>query len=357
MVYDPLPGGQPASSTIRQARYRAQRSQLFIYSAAFISASLLVLIVARIGHSGADSSVAGAGGSPQQSTAKDTDQSKWNLKWLPGHSPTRPSLDHQGLPQLDWSWPSTWLSKRPSIGSPTWMQRYPGSVHGPPPRQVCCYCSLSALGLADHSSTSQSWLDRYYAAKAKGLIPDLPKAELIGGLPNYPADLPLDARLCSYRRSSCLGEEDIYKAPAAHWAVNFDDGPLPPSAALYEKLDEWNEHATHFWVGNNVKTHWQLAVQAATRGDHLAVHTWSHPHLTTYTNEQVVGELGWAMQIIYDISDHIPKYYRPPFGDNDARVRAIAKHVFNMTAIIWNHDSYDWSLNQYVSSGTHVESC
>ena len=192
----------------------------------------------------------------------------------------------------------------------------------------------------------QTWLDRYHAVQQRGLIPAIPKGELVGGLANYPSDLVLDATVCSYRRADCIAPDDIYKAPAAHWAINFDDGPLPPSASLYEKLDEWNELATHFWVGSNVKDHWQLAVQAAQRGDHLAVHTWSHPHLSTYTDEQIVGELGWTMQIIYDISDHVPLYYRPPFVDVDNRVRAIAKHVFNMTAVIWNYDSFDWSLNQ-----------
>lgn len=125
----------------------------------------------------------------------------------------------------------------------------------------------------------------------------------------------MDDRLCSYRRASCIGSGDIARAKAGQWAVNFDDGPLPPSARLYKTLDQWNEKATHFWVGNNVKNNLDAALQAAERGDHLAVHTWSHPHLTTYTNEQVLGELGWTMQIIYDISGHLPRYYRPPFGD------------------------------------------
>ena len=112
-----------------------------------------------------------------------------------------------------------------------------------------------------------------------------------------------------------MTKDDIVRAPTASWAINFDDGPLPPSSKLYDALDGWNEKATHFWVGNNVKNNLDMAIRAAGRGDHLAVHTWSHPHLTTYTNEQILGELGWTMQIIYDISKHVPRYYRPPNGD------------------------------------------
>ena len=122
-----------------------------------------------------------------------------------------------------------------------------------------------------------------------------------------------------------MASSDISRAPAARWAINFDDGPLPPSEQLYEALDAWNEKATHFWVGNNVKNNLDMAQRAAQRGDHLAVHTWSHPHLTTYSNEQIVGELGWTIQIIYDVSSHIPRYYRPPYGDVGKRTCAWTK--------------------------------
>lgn len=93
--------------------------------------------------------------------------------------------------------------------------------------------------------------------------------------------------------------------------------------------------------------------------DHIAVHTWSRqslpstphlaraddpsadPYMTTLTDQQVVGELGWTMQIIYDHSGLLPAWWRPPYGDVDARVRAIAKHVFGLTTVIWNHDTND----------------
>jgi chitin deacetylase len=36
--------------------------------------------------------------------------------------------------------------------------------------------------------------------------------------------------------------------------------------------------------------------------------------------------------------------YRPPYGDVDNRVRAIARHVFGLTTVIWNRDALDWEL-------------
>jgi peptidoglycan/xylan/chitin deacetylase (PgdA/CDA1 family) len=78
-------------------------------------------------------------------------------------------------------------------------------------------------------------------------------------------------------------------------------------------------------VGSNVRDYPELALQAWKRGDHLAVHTWSHAHLTTLSDFEILGELGWTIQIIHDLTGLVPLYYRPPYGDVDNRVRALAK--------------------------------
>lgn len=131
--------------------------------------------------------------------------------------------------------------------------------------------------------------------------------------------------------------------------------PLPPSKSLYDALDQFNLKATHFWIGGNVLKHWQLALMADRRGDHIAVHTWSHSHLTSLTDHQVLGELGWTIQIIADLTGKIPKYFRPPYGNIDNRIRAIAKHVFGLETVIWNFDSVDWGLNQTYATGDQVD--
>lgn len=99
-------------------------------------------------------------------------------------------------------------------------------------------------------------------------------------------------------------------------------------------------------IGVNVRTYWQQFNMAyeQLQGD-IAVHTWTHPFMTTQTNEQVLGQLGWTIQIIYDMTDgKVPRFWRPPYGDIDARVSAIGREVFGMTAVMWNHDTEDWSM-------------
>lgn len=65
-----------------------------------------------------------------------------------------------------------------------------------------------------------------------------------------------------------------------------------------------------------------------------SVHTWSHPYLTTLTNEQIVAELGWTAKAIKEVTGVTPNtvkfllahgidfglmvaytQMRPPYGD------------------------------------------
>ena len=50
-------------------------------------------------------------------------------------------------------------------------------------------------------------------------------------------------------------------------------------------------------------------------GHQIGVHTWSHPYLTTLTNEQIIAELGWTKKVIKDILGVTPNFMRPPYGD------------------------------------------
>ncbi|KAI8445024.1 hypothetical protein BY996DRAFT_4599055, partial [Phakopsora pachyrhizi] len=73
------------------------------------------------------------------------------------------------------------------------------------------------------------------------------------------------------------------------------------------------------------------------------------------SNEEVLGELGWCIQIIFDLTGKVPRYFRPPYGNIDNRIRDIARHVFGLETVIWNFDSVDWGLNQTYSTGDQVD--
>lgn len=92
-------------------------------------------------------------------------------------------------------------------------------------------------------------------------------------------------------------------------------------------------------IGMNIIAHAESFNKSVDLGNDIAVHTWTHPYMTTLSNEDVLAQLGWTMQVIHDSTGgRVPKFWRPPYGDTDARVSAIASEVLGMIAIIWNQE-------------------
>lgn len=198
------------------------------------------------------------------------------------------------------------------------------------------------------SSLPKAWVDRYNAKKAAGLIPDIPRSITD---PNtratvYPAGTDM-TNVCSWTVQKC-DTGDIWLAPDNAVAITFDDGPTPQSPALIEYLQEQKQGATHFLIGSAIVWNPDM-MDAYVKADppmHLGVHTWSHTLQTGKTDMEILGDLGWTMQIIYDLTGSVPMYWRPPEGDVDARVRAIATEVLGMQTVMWNKDADDWCLRQ-----------
>lgn len=150
--------------------------------------------------------------------------------------------------------------------------------------------------------------------------------------------------------------EDIYYCPTAgDWGLNYDDGPYNPSDSdallnnysepvLYNFLaNNNNQKATLFYIGSNVVTYPAAARRAINDGLIICVHTWSHPAMTTQTNLQVVAEFYWTLRAIKEAVGITPKCWRPPYGDVDDRVRAIAWQM-GLSTYLWNKDSNDWNM-------------
>jgi len=123
---------------------------------------------------------------------------------------------------------------------------------------------------------------------------------------------------------------------------------LPPATALHTFLRSKNQKVTHFYIGQNILQNPTIFMDAYNvSGDDIAVHTWTHPYMTTLSNEQVVAEIGWTMQIIHDSTGgRLPRFWRPPYGDSDNRVRAICREIFGITTVIWNQDTNDWAISE-----------
>lgn len=191
----------------------------------------------------------------------------------------------------------------------------------------------------------RAWRDALNEAVSSGKIPNIPSSTVTSaGNIVYPSGHS-EREIGSWTNSKIVGPNDIAEAPTGVWGINFDDGPVDQSVNLYRYLESQNQSGTHFLIGTNVVA-WPDAFDELARGDQqMAVHTWSHNLQTALTNEQVLGELAWTMQAIYDRSGKIPNLWRPPQGDVDNRVRAIAEEVLGLQCALWVADSNDWCLN------------
>lgn len=122
---------------------------------------------------------------------------------------------------------------------------------------------------------------------------------------------------------------------------------MQPSDGLYSFLRQNQVKATHFFIGVNIinfPNEFNTAFQ--TNQDDIAVHTWTHPHMTTLSNADVVAQLAWTLQVIYNSTGgRLARYWRPPYGDTDLRVTSIAEVIFGLTTVGWNRECVLSSLD------------
>ncbi|KAF7982983.1 hypothetical protein HWV62_24584 [Athelia sp. TMB] len=134
----------------------------------------------------------------------------------------------------------------------------------------------------------------------------------------------------------------------------FDDGPNCSHNAFYDYLSSQNQKATMFYIGSNVMN-WPLQAQRALADGHeICVHTWSHNHMTAFPSANAFAELWYTMQAIKLVIGVTPTCWRPPYGDVDDRIRAIAAGL-NLTTIVWQYDSNDWEVGAVGSNVTSAQ--
>ncbi|KAG7094006.1 hypothetical protein E1B28_007635 [Marasmius oreades] len=144
---------------------------------------------------------------------------------------------------------------------------------------------------------------------------------------------------------------DIVQCPEkGTWGVSFDDGPSDYSEKLLNYLTTNNIQSTFFVVGSRVISRPDILREEYMSGHEISIHTWSHPALTTLSNEQIVAELGWTRKAIKDVLGVTPTTMRPPYGDIDDRVRAICL-AMGMIPMMWtsapdgtSFDTFDWRV-------------
>lgn len=186
-----------------------------------------------------------------------------------------------------------------------------------------------------------AWVAAYKAAVANGKIPAIPPttADYNAGTAKYASGFdPTSREVCS-SYEQCYTATDLVDPPAGRIVISFDDGPSDGTDTLLQFLGQNHQRATHFMIGSNIRNQPDLFTRAFKQGGDIAVHTYTHPYMTSLSDYGVLAELGWTMQIIHDsTAGRVPRFWRPPFGDMDNRVRAIASEVFGLRPVMWNEE-------------------
>ncbi|GJJ71457.1 hypothetical protein EMPS_03807 [Entomortierella parvispora] len=176
--------------------------------------------------------------------------------------------------------------------------------------------------------------------------------------PSYPADDPY----CWWTYNQCDTPKISYIPPDITicpepdtWGLTYDDGPLyfttpTPENAVYAEpnfydflLNHNNQKANLFYIASKILYAPVAAQRGLNDGHTICVHTWSHFSMTTLTNAQVVAEFYYSLRMIKQVLGITPKCWRPPYGDVDDRVRAIAWQM-GLRTIVWDQDTDDWQI-------------
>ncbi|RHZ80580.1 hypothetical protein Glove_134g39 [Diversispora epigaea] len=154
----------------------------------------------------------------------------------------------------------------------------------------------------------------------------------------------VEGNFCSWSCTNCVRQNDVERCPnKGDWGLTFDDGPSDYTNDLVDFLDSQGVKATFFIVGSRVVERPDILQKIVKSGHQIGIHTWSHPMLTTLSNEQVVAELQWTASVINATVGLVPKYMRPPYGDFDDRIRGICSQL-GYTITIWDRNTNDWMI-------------
>ncbi|XBW37496.1 hypothetical protein QEN19_003077 [Hanseniaspora menglaensis] len=153
---------------------------------------------------------------------------------------------------------------------------------------------------------------------------------------------PVEGRKsCSFDCYKCVEPDDVYSCPKL--SQTFDDGPTHATKQLLAKFDITGQKSTFFNLGINVVSHPDIYDQMIKAGHLIGTHTWSHAFLPSLSNEQIIAQIQWSIWAMNATGGHLPKWFRPPYGAIDNRVRAITRQ-FGLQAVLWNFDTFDWML-------------
>jgi peptidoglycan/xylan/chitin deacetylase (PgdA/CDA1 family) len=161
-----------------------------------------------------------------------------------------------------------------------------------------------------------------------------------GGAAHAPAPgTPPTSRTAPKAAPSRVADVDCRRARCV--ALSYDDGPSPYTAPLLRVLEGRHAPATFFLIGQQVRQRPPDVLREYRDGDAIGDHTVSHPDLTRLSSIRIRYQITHAARQIAAVDGVRPTMLRPPYGAENARVRAVARAV-GVSVVLWNDDPRDW---------------
>jgi peptidoglycan/xylan/chitin deacetylase (PgdA/CDA1 family) len=137
-----------------------------------------------------------------------------------------------------------------------------------------------------------------------------------------------------------VGQEPGERPPT--FFLTFDGAPHPPfTDTLLRSLDQHRVRATFFLEGHRLVDAAECARRIVAAGHEIGNHSFSHPNLDELGDDEVVGEVLRAREIIERETGVVTDQFRPPWG----RLRPETTEAIFATGhdiVLWNTSVRDW---------------
>lgn len=127
-------------------------------------------------------------------------------------------------------------------------------------------------------------------------------------------------------------------------ALTFDDGVSPWTEPILDLLAAAGAKATFFVCGHTAAAYGNVLRRIQDEGHEIGNHTLTHPRLPELSDDEVTYELRMCSQAIYYETASVPKLWRAPFFDHDARIDDLARQA-GLTHVGCTVDPADWGCD------------
>ena len=120
------------------------------------------------------------------------------------------------------------------------------------------------------------------------------------------------------------------------------------TSKIIKELTDSDVKGTFFLVGFWIEQNKDKVKEIDAAGFDIGTHSNTHPKMSTLSQTEMKKELQISMDMLSEITGKKVRFFRPPFGDYNDSLLAVAGE-FGLKTIQWDVDTLDWkglSANQ-----------